>query len=146
MPSPTAFDGRNRAGRFTAGNSIGKGNPHLQAVARLRTALYACVTEADLQEVVGTLLREAKAGKPWAVRELLDRLLGRPPQAVHLTGDAGDDKPAGEVNLTDLQILVWEILEGHPDLRARLAQRLREFHDQRRPADPGVCDGPRPVG
>jgi hypothetical protein len=130
---------RRADGTFKPGHGYSKG-PHASDVARLRTLLYSSVSDDDVRAVFAQLVEGAKAGKLAFIRELLDRLIGKPPQAVHLTGDAGEDTGGGEVNLADLQLLVWELLEGHPDLRTKLAQRLREYHDQHRPADAG----PRP--
>jgi hypothetical protein len=39
------------------------------------------VTEEDMQTVMRTLVEAAKSGEPWAVKELLDRTLGRPVEA-----------------------------------------------------------------
>ena len=44
--------------------------------------MAATVTSNDLQNVIGVLVGQAKAGEPWAVKELLNRCLGRPTQAV----------------------------------------------------------------
>ena len=80
-PSPNGDNGRGRdaRGRFTAGNPGGPGNPHAGAVAAWREALLLTVSPADLKAVIRALLKHAKAGEPWAVKELLDRCLGRAP-------------------------------------------------------------------
>jgi hypothetical protein len=39
--------------------------------------LEESVTEEDFKKVVGVLLDAAKAGKPWAVKEVLDLTVGR---------------------------------------------------------------------
>ena len=44
------------------------------------------MTAADLRKVIAMLVKKAKAGEPWAVRELLDRTLGKPHQMLELTG------------------------------------------------------------
>jgi hypothetical protein len=46
-----------------------------------RGVLADSVTEKDMRAVVRALVAKAKAGEPWAVKELLDRLLGRPAAA-----------------------------------------------------------------
>jgi len=46
-------------------------------VAELREALLAAVTEADIVAVAKVLVARAKAGEVPAIRELLDRLLGK---------------------------------------------------------------------
>lgn len=80
-PSPSAHDGRDNGGRFAPGNRFSKGNPYAQRVAKLRAALLEAVTEDDLAEVAKALIDKAKTGDVPAVRELLDRTLGRPTEA-----------------------------------------------------------------
>lgn len=46
-------------------------------MAALREALLASVTEADIRSVAQALVARAKQGDVPAVRELLDRLVGR---------------------------------------------------------------------
>lgn len=74
-PSPNGRDGR---GRFAAGNTGGPGNPQGATVERMRHALLSAVTEDDLRAIAATLTRNAKAGDLAAVKELLNRVLGRP--------------------------------------------------------------------
>ena len=76
-------NGRTASGRFAKGNPGGPGNPHSRRVAALREALLESVTEADIRAVAKALVSKAKGGDIPAVRELLDRLLGK-----------GDDKVA----------------------------------------------------
>ncbi len=51
--------------------------------------LAETVTEADVREVITQLLEKAKAGQPWAVKEFLDRTLGKADQRLEVTGDGG---------------------------------------------------------
>ena len=46
-----------------------------------------------MTEVVRTLVREAKSGKAWAVRELLDRLLGKAKASVEVTAPPPQGDP-----------------------------------------------------
>jgi hypothetical protein len=46
-------------------------------VADLRAALLESVTEADIRAVARALVKRAKAGEVAAIRELLDRLVGK---------------------------------------------------------------------
>ena len=80
-------NGRDHRGRFTHGNPGGPGNPNAAAVGAWRSALVKTVTLADFEEVVRKLVDLAKAGEPWAVRELLNRCLGRPTQAVSIESE-----------------------------------------------------------
>jgi len=76
MTSPSP-NGRNARGRFAKGNLGGPGNPYAKRVADLRAALLESVTEQDIRAVARSLVKRAKEGDVPAVRELLDRLLGR---------------------------------------------------------------------
>ena len=78
-PSPNGDNGgRDGSGRFAAGNPGGPGNPYASAVSKWRRALSAAVTPQDIQDIVLRLVDKAKAGEAWAIKEVLDRTLGRP--------------------------------------------------------------------
>ena len=87
MPSTNGSNGGDRgpAGRFTAGNAGGPGNPHAKRIAKLRSLLVEAVNDDDLRAIISKLVEQAKAGDDAARRELLDRLLGRPHQATETT-------------------------------------------------------------
>ena len=78
---------RDAKGRFVPGNPGGPGNPQARNVAAWRGALASAVSAEDIAEVTGKLIEEAKAGEPWAVRELLDRCLGKPHVQIDLQAD-----------------------------------------------------------
>jgi hypothetical protein len=83
-PSTNGSNGptnRSPGGRFAKGNAGGPGNPFAAKVARLRKTMLASVTPADMREVVAALLAKAKSGDVAAVRELLERTLGKPQEA-----------------------------------------------------------------
>ncbi|MFZ4575790.1 MAG: hypothetical protein ACOYN0_15455 [Phycisphaerales bacterium] len=71
-------DGRGPDGRFVPGNPGGPGNPLGRKVGGLRSAMMAAVAASDIRDVIRKLVSAAKAGEPWAVRELLDRVFGKP--------------------------------------------------------------------
>ena len=79
---------RDSKGRFLPGNPGGPGNPQAGSVGRWRQALAEAVSADDLARVAQKLVAAAKAGEPWAVRELLDRCLGKPHVQVELQADA----------------------------------------------------------
>ncbi len=81
QPSPPVIDGRQPGGRFAPGNKFSKGNPYTQQVARLRAALMEAVTPEKLTAIVQALIREAEGGNIPAIREVLDRTLGKPIEA-----------------------------------------------------------------
>ena len=81
-PSPNGDNGRDASGRFVAGNPGGPGNPHARQVGQLRSALIEAVTDKDIERIFATLVRRAIEGDVRAAKEVLDRVLGRPQEAV----------------------------------------------------------------
>jgi len=76
MFTPTP-NGRTASGQFAVGNAGGPGNPHARRVGELRRALLDSITVEDIQAVGVALIARAKAGEVAAIRELLDRILGK---------------------------------------------------------------------
>jgi hypothetical protein len=77
-PSPNGNNGsRDSQGRFVAGNAGGPGNPYARRVARLRSLMLEAVSEEDLLELIQALIGQAKSGDLAAIREVLDRCLGK---------------------------------------------------------------------
>ena len=77
-------NGRDANGRFTTGNKGGPGNPHAKQVAVMRAALLSAVTPEDLHDVIRVLIEKALSGNVSAIKELLDRLYGKPKVAVEM--------------------------------------------------------------
>jgi hypothetical protein len=71
-------NGRGPGGRFAKGNPGGPGNPHAAHVAALRTALLQAVTPEKMRAIVEKLIEQALEGNIPAIRELLERTLGKP--------------------------------------------------------------------
>ena len=86
-PSTIAPNGRDHRGKFAPGNPGGPGNPHVRKVAKLRRAMLAAVSTDDIKAVVAKLVEKALDGDVVAIRELLDRCLGKAPVAI--TGSDG---------------------------------------------------------
>jgi hypothetical protein len=77
--NPTPDDGRDPAtGRFRPGWKGGPGNPHARRVGELRAKLLAAVSDEQWTQILTTLIEKAIGGEQWAVREVLDRTLGKP--------------------------------------------------------------------
>jgi hypothetical protein len=76
-PSPNGGNGRQPNGRFAKGNPGGPGNPHARKAAELRALILSALSDSDLRAIVRTLIAKAKKGEPWAVREVLDRCIGK---------------------------------------------------------------------
>ena len=77
---------RDENGRFVPGTTGGPGRP--KRASALRNAMLESVTEDDILEVTASLMRAAKAGEAWAVREFLDRIVGKP--KASLTSEADE--------------------------------------------------------
>lgn len=123
-PTKTEPSGRDTKGRFVQGNSFATGNPFAKRTHALRAALLASIRPEDIREVIEMLLAKAKRGDVVAARELLDRTLGKPAQAVAVTGPDGE--PLG-VTLQAVQVAVLAALEPHPEAKFAVAARLREL-------------------
>ena len=80
-PSTNGANGKDIKGRFAAGNHFGRGNPHAKKVASLRTALLAAIKPADIQKITTKLISQAKSGNMAAIKEILDRTIGKPIEA-----------------------------------------------------------------
>jgi hypothetical protein len=76
-PSVNGANGRDSKGQFVKGNPGGPGNPLVKRVHRIRTLMLTEVDEADLRAIVKKLIAMAKAGDLAAIREVLDRCLGK---------------------------------------------------------------------
>lgn len=88
-PKANGGNGRDGKGRFAPGNKGGPGNPNTQRVARLRETLLNAVTPEEMERVVRALLDKAQEGDVPAIKELLDRTIGK---AV-AKDDDGNDLP-----------------------------------------------------
>lgn len=67
-----------------------KGNQHGAKPKLFDQALRRAISQFDgeiLRECADTLLSKAKAGEPWAVQMLADRLDGKAVQAIEASGD-----------------------------------------------------------
>ena len=89
-PSSNGANGHGPDGKFTKGNPGGPGNPFAKQAAELRAALYEAVTTKDIEEIAAKLVAKAKRAEVPAIKELFDRLWGKAPQAVELSGADGD--------------------------------------------------------
>ncbi len=81
------------SGKFVKGSSGGsktKGkNPDFKRKLDFAHAFKAAVSHDDIKAIAGKLIRQAKAGNVKAAKEVLDRCLGKPAQAISLTGAEG---------------------------------------------------------
>jgi hypothetical protein len=80
---------RGEGGKFVKGTCGGPGNPYNRAAARFRSAFYKSVTEDDVVKAVEKLIEMAHGGDIHAIKEFLNRILGKAPQT--LTVDEATD-------------------------------------------------------
>jgi hypothetical protein len=115
---------RGTNGRFLRGHCGGPGNPHAQKVHRLRSALLNTVTSTDIEEIVCKLIAMAKQGDVAAIKELLDRTIGKPVTAVELSGVDGEP-----LQFVHFQKVIMQALAEFPEARIAVAIRLNELSD-----------------
>ena len=77
--------GKDAKGRFQRGNRLGRGNPLAGRAAKIRAALLRAMTPADAKAIAEQLIAQAKEGDIAEAREVLDRTIGKPNQAVAIT-------------------------------------------------------------
>ena len=73
-----------RRNGFQRGNKMGKGNPYARRSNLLRAVMYRRVTPKDFEEAVDALLIECKSGNLVAIRELFDRMIGKPSEGLDM--------------------------------------------------------------
>lgn len=74
-------------GRFKKGNKGGPGNPQLQNLAKYKRALGRAVKAKDIRDILIQLIGKAKNGDVMAAKVILDRCLGKVPQAIEFKGE-----------------------------------------------------------
>jgi hypothetical protein len=75
----THSTGRDKLGKFVAGNKASAGNKATKPrAARFRTALLRSATVADMEKLARTLLDQAIGGNVQAIRLALAYLAGKP--------------------------------------------------------------------
>jgi len=81
-PPQTRTSGRDKNGRFLAGNPGGPGNPFTRRTAQLRRAFCEAVSEEEIKALALVLLHKAKEGD-WAAAKLLSAYaIGKPVDVV----------------------------------------------------------------
>lgn len=74
---------RDPHGKFVKGNPGGPGAASLNKDrVRYNDILKNCATDEEFQKVAEKLLGKAQDGESWAIKELLDRLMGKPKQFI----------------------------------------------------------------
>lgn len=89
-PSPTDSNGRDSRGRFGIGNKAAKGNPHQRRVQAYISAQYETEPE-QVRDVMKAMYAAAMGGDVAAMKEFLNRTVGKVPEPVDFTDN--DESP-----------------------------------------------------
>ena len=86
LPSADGSDdgsvGRNAEnGQFVKGWKGGPGGK-VGTQRRYKEAMLRCVTEKTFEDILGKVISAAKKGEAWALKEMLDRTLGKASQPI----------------------------------------------------------------
>jgi hypothetical protein len=133
--------GRTREGRFGPGNQYARGNPQNRRVAEFRQSLLDATDSDTVVRVGKTLSDLAVAGDVTAAKVWLEFVIGKPPQAVELSGPDGE--PLG-VDWERLQATLLGALGRFPEAKVAVAVALRGLavDDTRDAEQPGDGTGP----
>ncbi len=74
-----------------ASNEFGVGNPHASRVQKLRGAMLAAITEADIEAIVAKLIDMSRDGSLPAMKLLFD-LIGKPVDGAVMPSEPAGDK------------------------------------------------------
>lgn len=74
--------GKGAGGRFLPGNKLGRGNPHAARTHKLRSATFKFATVEKHLEVVEQLFQKCLDGDMDAIKEWMNRTLGKSLQQV----------------------------------------------------------------
>lgn len=91
-------DDRDDSGRFAKGNKGGPGNPHAKKVHALRAALLKAVTPEDITGIAEKLVINAKTGDIQSIKELFDRLFGKPNTPLQADDDPSTQRASVTFN------------------------------------------------
>ena len=105
---------RGKRGHFLPGNkaAVGRGNPDASRITTWRRAFTRSVTAADVTKAMQKLLDAVDNGESWAIKELLDRTLGKADKRLEVTGEGGGPVET-EITLT-LQFADRQLITERP--------------------------------
>jgi len=123
-------EGRQINGQFAAGNPGGPGNMLARRQHELRRLLNDHTSEQDTVEVWRSIVNDAKGGDAVARKLFCDYVLGKPTQALEISGPDG-----GGVNINNVLARVVAVLHAFPEARERVESMLDDTAD-------GALEGP----
>ena len=117
-PSP---NGRSPDGRFALGNQAAAGNPINRRMKELRRALLDSTSPEDVKAVGQTLWELATGGDVQAAKVWLEFVIGKPPQALEVSGPDGQ-----ALGMEVVMTAVLAALAPYPEARLAVAAGLKE--------------------
>lgn len=117
-------------GRALPGNRLSAGNrgshPTARRMAELRAQFTECVTPEHLKGMYVSLTKMALGGDVAAIKLWLEYAIGKPVQALELSGPDGGSLGLDVASLTRVVLVA---LAGHPDARLAVAEALGRVVD-----------------
>lgn len=83
-PNLKGGNGRNPDGTFAKGWKGGPGRKRGARTEHMIDAFDRLLTQPKADEIMGKLIEEAVNGAPWAIKEVLDRCLGKANQKIEV--------------------------------------------------------------
>lgn len=121
--------GHDDKGRFTSGNTEGRG----RQVTALKRALLEAVTPEDMAEIAKAIAEKAKQGDTKAAELLFNRLLGKPAQTKEpeepLTLDGfyiDDELPDDDGEAVDADSIQFDMTDFERQLKEQNQREQRE--------------------
>jgi hypothetical protein len=136
-PNP---DGRHLNGRFARGNKVSRGNIGNKRMGELRRAVLDSVSPQDAVNVMKCLYDMAIAGDVQAARVWLDHVLGKPPQAVEVSGP-----PEGaRIGISVVIATLMDALKDEDSARIKVGAAFGRLSELARNGAPQFESGDRP--
>jgi hypothetical protein len=132
----TGSNGRGANGRFTAGNGYGRGSPVAKRMHDFRRSMLDAGDAETLQGIFRKIGELALGGDLSAAKLYIEHLVGRPVQAVELTG--ADDEDG--IDLNTLTQIIVAALEPWPEARPVVARALMDYRREVSTPDPPMID------
>lgn len=120
--------GHTPAGKFAPGNRFGKGNPNARRMHELRQQFLDALDAGTVPALAQRLRSDALEGSEFAIKLLLEYAIGKPSQAVELSGPDGESLG---LNIGAITTIILGVLSGpeHAEARVRLADQLEAMSD-----------------
>jgi len=118
-------DGRDRmTGRFGPGNKAGHSGPTRRRMQELRTELMNCASPEAVKEVFHKLYTLAMGGDVQAAKLWLEHLVGKPTQAVELSGPGGEPLGSKEKEYERIMQIMADTIRQFPEAGQAVAAAL----------------------